>query len=265
SNIIQRWDLRTFEREATAPLALKGTVKALCMGSASHGPLLVGGADGPTPLGGVAFLDVQTFKPLEFTNQHQLGFGDGVHLRASADGKVFTLWRQHGGRGTIMPMGKEVKGFGDGSSGYAIPSADGQGIFANLHPPNSAILFTAEFKPLPSPPRVENHFLYPAIQGYYYLSVAMGIAESNTAVHLVGDVRPIATLPKVEVGWGPSAEEWHNHAFPLDRRIYFLPDAHLIVTLPRTNDRLVLHRFDVEEALEKSSVDYLFVTSRPIL
>src|SRR5262249_25581075 len=90
SNIIQRWDLRTFEREAPAPLALKGTVKALCMGSASHGPLLVGGADGPTPLGGVAFLDVQTFKPLEFTNQHQLGFGDGVHLRASADGKVFT-------------------------------------------------------------------------------------------------------------------------------------------------------------------------------
>jgi hypothetical protein len=34
-----------------------------------------------------------------------------------------------------------------------------------------------------------------------------------------------------------------------------------IVTIPAGNDRLVLHRFDAEEALEKSDLDYLVVAS----
>jgi hypothetical protein len=37
----------------------------------------------------------------------------------------------------------------------------------------------------------------------------------------------------------------------------------VLVTIPGTNDRLVLQRFDLEEALDKLGVDYLFVTSTP--
>src|SRR5205807_4602699 len=41
------------------------------------------------------------------------------------------------------------------------------------------------------------------------------------------------------------------------------PAAHLFVTIPATIDRLILQRFDLEDALEKSGVDYLVVTSQP--
>jgi hypothetical protein len=37
----------------------------------------------------------------------------------------------------------------------------------------------------------------------------------------------------------------------------------LFITIPQTNDRLVLHRFDIEEALDKAGVDFLIVTSQP--
>jgi len=42
-----------------------------------------------------------------------------------------------------------------------------------------------------------------------------------------------------------------------------MPDAKLIATLPTSNDRVVLYRFDVESAFEKSDVEFLIITSRP--
>jgi hypothetical protein len=47
------------------------------------------------------------------------------------------------------------------------------------------------------------------------------------------------------------------------RRIYFVPRAEVIVVLPTSNDQIVLHKFDLDAALEKSGIDYLFVTSQP--
>ena len=44
-----------------------------------------------------------------------------------------------------------------------------------------------------------------------------------------------------------------------------IPQGKLIVTIPSTNDRLLLNRLDVEAALEKSDIDYLLVTSQPPL
>jgi hypothetical protein len=37
----------------------------------------------------------------------------------------------------------------------------------------------------------------------------------------------------------------------------------MIVIIPFTNDRVHVHRFDIEEALDKSGIDYLYVTSTP--
>ena len=54
-----------------------------------------------------------------------------------------------------------------------------------------------------------------------------------------------------------------REAFGADRRIFLIPSAKVLITIPETNDRLVLHRFDLDAALDKSGVDYLFVMSEP--
>src|SRR5262249_31130511 len=48
-----------------------------------------------------------------------------------------------------------------------------------------------------------------------------------------------------------------------DKRINYIPEAKVIVTIPSTDDKLILYRFDIDQALEKSDVDYLVVTSQP--
>src|SRR5262249_15846862 len=54
-----------------------------------------------------------------------------------------------------------------------------------------------------------------------------------------------------------------NERLPLDRRVYLVPQAKALITIPLSADKLVVHRFDLDEALEKSGIDYLLVTSPP--
>jgi len=51
--------------------------------------------------------------------------------------------------------------------------------------------------------------------------------------------------------------------YGMDNRLFLIPDAKLMAILAETGDKIVLHRFDLDALLEKSDVDYLFVTSRP--
>src|SRR5205823_2304031 len=73
--------------------------------------------------------------------------------------------------------------------------------------------------------------------------------------------RPIATLKDVQL---PACNEaWTSSDFTQDKRVLFAPEAKTIAVLPLSSDRLVVHRFDVDEALDKAGIDYLFVVSRP--
>jgi hypothetical protein len=80
------------------------------------------------------------------------------------------------------------------------------------------------------------------------------------SVHLAGDARPIATHTDLELP--KEINQWDAEAFGNDQRILFIPDAKVIVTIPETNNKLVLHRFDIDKALDKSGIDYLLVTSQ---
>lgn len=92
ANVLQRWNLTTFEREVTTPIPERGTVTTMCMGSASSGPLYVGLRDGPA-----FFLDPVTMKKIDVKPDKGALPRDGVYVRASADGKVFGMRNGVGG------------------------------------------------------------------------------------------------------------------------------------------------------------------------
>src|SRR5262249_21844100 len=80
---VQRWSLATLERELAVPLPGAGEVGQVLMGSASRGPLVVGGV----------LLDIQTLRPLELKapgNQQSGFFGARAGARVSADGRVLS-------------------------------------------------------------------------------------------------------------------------------------------------------------------------------
>ena len=73
----------------------------------------------------------------------------------------------------------------------------------------------------------------------------------------------MASLPQLDLNGIPIDVSYSNK-LQFDKRIIFVPDAKVVVTIPGSNDRLVVQKIDVDEALEKSAIDYLFFSSQPV-
>jgi hypothetical protein len=263
---VQRWDLFTREREVTAPLPGGAGLSAMAMGSASNGPLLIVQQQDRFGGAGMLFLDVATLKQVDYEWK---GRGDGAFLRASADGTTFAMRNGVGGEPhtvtTITLQGKQAvarESWGFGAS-ILNPSFDGKFIYS------ASGVFNQDLKevgPKPDGNRLASPYL-PAAHGNYYLRLDPKGGEQHggsVSFFLEGQSQAVGRLDGVEgvmseqVNYGGLRDKLSH-----DQRVHFIPDAKLVVTIPGTNDQLILHRFDVEEALAKSGIDYLVVTSRP--
>jgi hypothetical protein len=247
-DVVQRWSLTTFERELALPLATPGKVTALALGSASEGPLLVGTADR------ILFFDLGTLKRLDIgaPEDQPVRLGAGTRVRASADGRTFGLWRAGAypqGLETLVLVGRQLQVHSErGSAGHVTPGPDGKTIFT------ARGLYTPELKPRREDNDAGAAYCVPAAHGPLYLSVNPG-DHNSLALHMVGHAGPLARLTDVEVPEGLG--DGDSDPFGGDRRLHLVPDAKLIITIPDSNDRLVLHRFDLLEALKKADIDYL--------
>jgi hypothetical protein len=276
---LARYGLTTFECEATVLLAGEGQVLSLTLGSASNGPLLVQQGARPRWPSSLSFFDIASLKPLEvrWEADNQLGAihrqHPTEHLRASANGALFALidiaqpvtltWEE----GRVKPI--HMRGIGH----YALPGPDGKSVFTDRG------IFTPDFQPTPGTPSVPrgmpmHSFRYPATHGPYSIA--------DDSVYLLGEPRPIASLPAekpqplpdalprgFDLPAGRSGGRPVFGGFPFDapltqdKRNLLIPDAKLFVLIPPSNDQIILTRLDIEAALEKSGIDYLFVTSTP--
>jgi len=149
------------------------------------------------------------------------------------------------------------------SPGHLIPGPDGKIIYT------ARGLFSNEAKPLGVNLKSRDGigpWCVPALHGNYYLSVNLNSGfgpkrqPSVVSVHLGGDERVLITLPNIPIPKG--ANQWGRDKFGHDHRLLLIPDAKVIVTIPESNNQLVIHRFDIEETLDKSGIDYLYAASR---
>lgn len=106
-------------------------------------------------------------------------------------------------------------------------------------------------------------YCLPAVRGDYFLSLtsASGGKGGGFTAYLRGLKYPVARLDGANHGL--AFDGWDREPLGPWKRVYFIPDAKVIVVLPASNDRLVLHKFDADAALAASGHDYLLVTSRP--
>jgi predicted Zn finger-like uncharacterized protein len=269
SNTIQRWDLLTREKELTVALPAGNPVRSILMGSASEGPVLV-------VAGGKTFLDLKTFKPRaiqEVQGGGFPGFRGGSVSRVSADGTVFGAWEPstspQGLNVTILEGTTLKRYYQHMSVGHVVPGPDGKHLFT------ARGIFTSETRPVgKAQENAQSAYVVPAVHGDFYLNLPLGNGElykTGFTVHLVGDERPLARVPydmdHFARGPGVTGNEAFNHwdreVFGNDKRMLLVPDAKLLILIPFTNDRIVVKRFDIDEAMDKAGIDYLFVTSRP--
>jgi hypothetical protein len=281
SNVLQRWSLTTFEKEVTVPCPVQGTIGNMVMGSASAGPLLIcfeGGDWG----GKATFIDPKTFRPLDLEwTKGQMPASAAELVRASANGTLFG-WRCGRGSeghdmGVVTLNGKQAQGrtTHDLGASLLLPGPNGRYFYT------SEGVLTSELQrvfPKAREAAQQAGVFVPARQGDLFLQLQpagdrFGIPGDNqpmkgsVAVMLPGQDRPLVTLRDIEgvahenLAYGGNPANKMHH----DKRIHLIPDAKLLVTIPNTNDRLIVRRFDLDELLAKADVDYLFVASQPPL
>jgi hypothetical protein len=298
--LFQRWDFETMSRlGASVPSPIKGRIKGLAMGNDSDGPLLaVWSADAANNIGDqtrFSFIDPKTFKVLKaasITNGGFQGIGsvspsggsillhpsirDRVHIRASAAGDLFGIWHTDSspsGFQTLAVHGNALAGiYNHDSLDHLAPGPDGQTMFTG----RGGVL-NVQGKPVrggDARPPTSSELTVPSVDGAYYLSVSglgssaatNASARTTVSIHSTSDGMRLLSISDLnEMDGAKLNESWLQDDFTVEKRFHFVPAANLLVTVPFTNDRLVLRRLDIRKAMDKIGGDYLVVTSPSVL
>jgi WD40 repeat protein len=266
--VLKRYSLHTFQQEASASLPIRGEVMAIVMGSASKGPLLIRWTPGrrPNDRTTLTFFDVEKLEPLTWRFKPLPPYSGGYfgstydqrnHIRAAPDGSAFGVWsrnRQPNGLETLVVLKDKIKmAFADTSAGHVMPGMQARVIYTGTG------LFSNDLTKLTGPWPDNSAFL-PAQEGGYYLRLPGPILpgapetlsppnkQAKVIAYAEQNDQLIASCSGIEL---PNPDSFRAiDDFTFDKRVHFIPSARLLITIP-DNDRLVLHRFNLEEALAK--------------
>ncbi|HEY7158651.1 MAG TPA: serine protease [Gemmataceae bacterium] len=290
SRTLQRWNLTTLEQERTAPYPFQGDILAFALGSASQGPLFVIGKEenkGPErghqpqviTISAVTLDDLKRREMAWSKSGHQITFPtenlQNLHLRASADGKSMGLWSTGISFSGITwihceyPIARSE--YLHRSCGHVVPGPTGKVLFTGFGMFSHSGFSSTSHRSNPSHPRIlpegtssmSHHYpgsnpsgrYLPAHHGDYYLYLGAAPSPSDRnpprvfEIHKLGLEKPLLSLSDSDIlnaeGGGMKAD------FTMDKRFHLIPKAKVLIVIPPSDDRLILHRIDVEAALRK--------------
>jgi hypothetical protein len=287
--VVHRWDLASLERERTATLPFSGTISSVAMGSGSSGPIMAfvtSQSNNAFNSAAFAFLDAETLRPIKgfhqnhhFMNNRQNANADAeragliysphfsqgterVQLRASPGGELFSAWSTlHSPAGLLSFVWKDKETvefrYDHTDTGYTVPGPDGKTLFTK-----TGGLFSESLKQLGGELAKNRAYIPSTVANYF-----VGLEGNRATLFVTGTTAPLVVLG--ELSEFPAASGTHpNFNNPrdviADKRIQFIPQANLLVTVPPDKDYIVLRRANPIDLLKKSDIDYLFVESLPI-
>jgi hypothetical protein len=196
-----------------------------------------------------------------------------VHVRASAGGELFGIWQTKGspsGFQTLAVHRASLRAiYNHDGFDHLAPGPDGLTVYTGRGGP-----LNAEGKPVrasDSRPPTSSELTVPSSDPAYYLSVR-GLSDNRSpnqpagavtvSVHEANDGTRLLTARDLgEMSGMGNNEAWIPDDFTVEKRFHFVPAARLLVTIPPTNDQLVLRRLDIDKALDQLGVDALTVTT----
>lgn len=263
-HIIQRYSLETFAKETTKTVPIEGVVKTMVMGSANDSSFLMHWAKGTGALDSAfyTFFDIKNFNEIKTNNfnGHNTSYRDFVHMRASADGHIYSMWcTSHSPSGMVVleVSGNNIKSFYEHSSvEHVVPAYDGSYIFSGIGK------YSLQLRGVGN----QNYgFLIPSYNPVYYLSISKAERAKalEASIYTINSDAALFKLPEISEMVNTSTESWKRDDFTSDKRYHFIPQFNLLITIPYTNDKLVLRKLDIKANLIKNGLDFLYVTSTP--
>jgi hypothetical protein len=201
------------------------------------------------------------------------------HLRAAPAGALFAVWSTGSiptGFRTISAHGPDLVAVSlHEHRGQLVPGPDGQTIYTG-----SGERFDPRGKPIGQvyPPAYlgSRPLVVPSADPAYWLTIDglptvaydPNVERSSTpgtvtvSVHSAGDGARLLTVHGLdELAESAQRDDWYADDFTPEKRFHLVPGAGLLVTIPPANDRLVLRRLDLAEALDHAGTDRLIVVS----
>lgn len=271
-NVIERYAIDNFTRQLAVKTPVPGVVKSMVAGSASNGPILFHRAEGTDALANATFAIVDLMKLKELpvsakgSRGHYTSYRDAAHLRASSNGRVFGMWATSHSPSGLQSMVLTDSGllckYEHESVGHVVPSSDGSHIFT------SDGIFTTGLKRIGRGSQGQRRFFVPTSHPRFVIGInANSDGRLNPVtgnIHEVGSDAALFQLPNLQLEYvGNNPESWITHDFTMDKRVYFNLESHALVTIPFSNDCVVVQEFDLRSELKNSDLDYFFVSSTP--
>ena len=275
-NNLNRYSLQSLEIDASAPVPFEGKPLSFCAGEASDGPLaiIVSIQKDNLNFNDWVFVDPIKLKsiPYEINGESRADKiktinqgGSGPRLRASADGKVFGAWGFAG-----SPTGVLVASFADRfltpryehtSMGHVVPTSDGMHLLTESGGVLNQSLSGIE------PFSGRQAVLFPSSHPIIYLSLlGRRAGEDQTQsqstkgiVRMIGAEASLASLPPT--GLEPPDASGRYSGPNLDKRLYLDVEAGILVSIPFSDDKVLVQPFDLHAELKKTATDYLVATA----
>lgn len=275
ANLIQRYSVETLQKERTINNSF-GNVATLTMGYASPSIALMCAAESSSG-GRVKAFDVEKMAVVSKESDQATSRIDSSNaiIRASADGRTFGVCRA----GT-SPSGFSILTFRDNtfslsyehqSVGILVPNADGAQIFSS-----TSGIYTNKFVPVlkTSGNWNESTCYLPSYHPMYFISAPMGTrrdtgdkqAPKTVGIYLTGSTQSLLQMSEEFSEMqspNPDSRPQQAGSDPMtpDKRYHFFPQLDLFLTIPPTNDKIVVRPLNVRKLLAEKGIDYLYVTS----
>jgi S1-C subfamily serine protease len=260
SGRLKRYDLETFSHQKT--IIYSGIeIQAMALGWDSDAePLLIvrepRNSQKRLFSEQLLFLDVETMElistqwiisPSESRWGHQINRNEDLRLRASANGKLFTGWRAKVSSSGIYLIQQK---FGTGyyqyndriTVGYLAPSFDGNMVYTQ----RNGIIDT-QLRMIQSLDRM--HFI-PGTKGLFVIAVNNGNNGNNVSISInrTGDYQPLLIVNDLsEMKHRQTRFSYFRQRLTEDKRYWLFPELNQLITIPYSNDRLVIREVNIEE------------------
>jgi hypothetical protein len=239
---IVRYNLATLKPENDAAMETRQQPTFIAMGSATAGPLILGGIPSQNNASKMAltFLDIESFKEVKIDKTEgsfQVTTAAPAHLRVSADGSTLGLWRaKHTPSGVQVARltGNTIKGaYSNEPAGEVTPSPDGQRIYTEQ---GAYSLDAKQEGPRSS--------MVPALAGTGFVSLSLpATGKRSVAVWGPATDKPLATFGDLPGFNGQSDPfERGNPNLTLDQRLFWVPSAGVLIVVPPTADKLHVYQ-----------------------
>jgi serine/threonine protein kinase len=267
NNLLQTWDLNSFQQLKTKPNPTGAVICRLTMGHSNNSLALVRYATGTQALdnAGTYFLDVATLENLSASLPKEQGarglnssYRDFIHQRADSNLRYISEWatsHSPSGIGLLIRTEYAFTSRYEHDTQLYLAMGDDNRIYTQ-----QGGIYNLELREVG---RIQGHKLIPGIGGALFLSVAK---DGNMQVYASGSTTPISPsgqFPGLDPNAHPMEEAWAKTPFVFDRHIIFDPSHNRLLLIPFSHDQILQRAFDLKAFMKQAGVDYLVVMSAP--